>query len=396
MTSPDLATIRKNGSIFFEKLLQELERLEVDPTSLSHPDHLCLRVASLAEYESYKLSVSAGGGKLLTETEVNGRPIATYRLPEAFETRQGPVFLLEIPAPKPGSPYPTGFEHAEFVLREGFARFSARHPRLSFSGAEPKILNAELGLITAHGQAKFHSSRLDRVIQIEEARVRDVVFDFDGTIIDARERIYEINASVFSRLLGREVSVEEARANHCADFPGLFDKFGVIDPSTRARGMDVWGEVSSGVSFSLFAGIAELLTELRALGFVLHIWTAREESSTRRILTQQGLEDFFETLSFSNPHVSKPHPDTLNFDWKSCAPNSVIVVGDSWTDMRGAANIGAIAAAALWDTEISADELCEQGAELFLKSPADLLSFLSPRSPKAFRGSSGPEGQKLS
>ncbi|KAI9342812.1 hypothetical protein BDR26DRAFT_1006492 [Obelidium mucronatum] len=96
-------------------------------------DHLCLRVATAAEYESWKqffeVSLKA---TLLTESLVGGRPISTYELLEKdaivvkdarWEGAPGfgvagerSVRVIELPSPKPGSYYETGWEHAEFAL----------------------------------------------------------------------------------------------------------------------------------------------------------------------------------------------------------------------------------------------------------------------------------------
>lgn len=263
----------------------------------------------------------------------------------------------------------------------------ARHPTLAFKRPAPKVLNPELVLATPAGQAKFHHQSLDRVIAIEEAAIRDVIFDFDGTLIDAREKIYEINAKTFSRLLGREVSLEEARRKHSADFPQLFDKFGILNLAAREHGMQVWREVSETVRYELFDGVLELLKNLSAAGFHLHVWTAREEASTRKIMNDLDLVRYFSSLSASTARVSKPDPDSVVFDWRQAPKNSVLMLGDSWTDMQGAARIGAIAAAALWDPEVSHEHLSEEGAELYFRSPREVSEYLSARAPKASRGS---------
>ncbi|MEO5668622.1 MAG: VOC family protein [Bdellovibrionota bacterium] len=374
-----------DGSLFLNALILELEKMGFEFQTLQ-PDHLCLRVATLEEYSAAK-NLVATAATLLTETDVNGRPIASYRLHEPFVSKRGPVEILEIPSPKDGSFYPYGFEHAEFVIKESFESFKMKHPSLNFRGRQDRVLNPELSLKTACGVAKFHTSTLARVIEIEEAPIREVIFDFDGTIIDAREMIYAINAQVFSRLLGRSVSSNEARTHHAPDFPTLFKNFGIVDAAERARGMDLWAEVSHEATFPLFAGIREALEEIARLGFRMHIWTAREESSTRQIMKKHGIADYFETFGFSTAKLSKPHPDTIGFDWKQKNSGSMIVVGDSWTDMRGAHAIGAVAGAALWDPDLDLSHLCEMGAELLLRKPEDLVEYLRARAPEASRDS---------
>jgi uncharacterized protein len=385
MAPLEISSFLGQGTHFFEGLLSELLRLGFDRSEL-HADHLCFRVATHEDYALTKQFLLEHAD-LLTEAPVNGRLISTFRLHQPFSSSSGMIPLVELPQPKTGAPYDTGFEHAEFVIKESFASLVSSHPGLSFTLPGPKTLNPELGLATRAGQVKFHHQSLERVIAIEEARVRDVIFDFDGTIIDARAKIYEINSAVFSRLLGREVSLAEARRNHSADFPQLFEKFGIVDLVAREHGMHVWREVSQTRSFELFDGILELLETLRSQGFRLHVWTAREEASTRQIMKDLALDKFFETLSSSTAVVSKPHSDSVVFDWQSSPRDSVLMVGDSWTDMHGAKNIGAIAAAALWDTEVCPEHLSEEGAELYFRNPGELGAYLSARAPKVSLGS---------
>ena len=334
----EISSFLDQGTRFFEGLLRELLALGFDRSEL-HADHLCFRVATHEDYALTKQFLLEHAD-LLTEAPVNGRLIATFRLHQPFSSSSGMIPLVELPQPKNGTPYATGFEHAEFVISESFASLVSRHPSLSFTLPGPKTLNPELGLATRAGQVKFHHQSLERVIALEEARVRDVIFDFDGTIIDARTKNYEINS-----------------------------------------------EVSQTRSFELFDGILELLETLHSQGFRLHVWTAREEASTRQIMKDLALDRFFETLSSSTALVSKPHSDSVVFDWRSTPRDSVLMVGDSWTDMHGAKNIGAIAAAALWNTEVCPEHLSEEGAELYFRNPGELGDYLSARAPKVSQGS---------
>jgi predicted metalloenzyme YecM len=188
MIPPEISSFLKQGTEFFENLLGAMARLGFEGKDL-RADHLCHRVATSDEYEVLKNFLSKHA-ELLTETPVNGRLIASYRLHQPFTSSRGPIPLVELPAPKPGRPYPTGFEHAEFVIHESFASLMGRHTHLKFSPSEPKPLNCELGLGTPAGQAKFHQLSLERVIEIEEAAVQDVIFDLD------EKHLHELNEVV--------------------------------------------------------------------------------------------------------------------------------------------------------------------------------------------------------
>jgi predicted metalloenzyme YecM len=78
-------------------------------------DHLCFRVETADEYEAYRDTFS-GLGDLLTEMNLNGRPIATFELHTPIQYKTWLIKLIELPAPKKGKAVKTGFEHLEMVV----------------------------------------------------------------------------------------------------------------------------------------------------------------------------------------------------------------------------------------------------------------------------------------
>jgi len=59
-----------------------------------------------------------------------------------------------------------------------------------------------------------------------------------------------------------------------------------------------------------------LFLKLHGFGYKIHLWTARDEQSARRILNQHNIETFFTTLSFATVVDSKSHARSLKFNWK--------------------------------------------------------------------------------
>ena len=56
------------------------------------------------------------GAELLGEAMVGGRPVSVFRLREPLDVGTHRIRLLELPAPKEGSAYATGWEHVEVAL----------------------------------------------------------------------------------------------------------------------------------------------------------------------------------------------------------------------------------------------------------------------------------------
>lgn len=129
-------------------------------------DHACYRTESAGEYELLKLRLRANG-RLLTETMVGGRPIATFKLTKPIETIFGPIDVIELPRPKNGSPYKRGFEHLEFVMDGGFENLKTRFPEAKWDeSGRAKTVNPDISVNLQEGMnVKFHEASLEDVIK---------------------------------------------------------------------------------------------------------------------------------------------------------------------------------------------------------------------------------------
>lgn len=161
---------------FLEALFQELERNAFSLPPHWDLDHLCYRVADPARYRELRDEL-AQTERLLAETPVAGRPIASFALTKPIEFRGARIDVLELPAPK--APVSEGFEHLEIVADRDFAEIQA--PALPLEPARgpdgaPKTFNAELKLTLGARNLKLHHLSLASVIRLEEnARVFDAL-----------------------------------------------------------------------------------------------------------------------------------------------------------------------------------------------------------------------------
>lgn len=136
-------------------------------------DHLCYRVASMERYSACT-TLFAQHGTLLAENMIGGRPIATYRLHQPFAYLDRLISVVELASPKVVSPYPEGYEHAEFVVPElkstsDFLAFTERYPQLPWDLSDlNKATNADVRLRYAGFSVKFHRETLARVIAAEQ------------------------------------------------------------------------------------------------------------------------------------------------------------------------------------------------------------------------------------
>jgi predicted metalloenzyme YecM/RimJ/RimL family protein N-acetyltransferase len=137
-------------------------------------DHVCFRVESISSYEIFKRQISGDQtcefkGALLSETMINGRPIASFKLHEPIRVANQCIEVLELPSPKPSHHYPQGFDHIEVVIKQSFDEFTKSHPKLIFdTHGLSNLLNPEITLKTSFGVVKFHYRSLADVIDVEQ------------------------------------------------------------------------------------------------------------------------------------------------------------------------------------------------------------------------------------
>ena len=153
---------------FIEKVEAVLRDLGVNRDEIAMMDHLCYRVESQERYDQL-LTLFSKEAMLLGESEVNGRMIAVFEFQKALQGSGWTVPYLELPAPKLGSSYSEGLEHAELVVLGGLARFMDRHPNISFSlNGMNKLINPEAGVKGGTASVKFHELQLGTVVRIEK------------------------------------------------------------------------------------------------------------------------------------------------------------------------------------------------------------------------------------
>lgn len=153
---------------FLEKLFLMLDESKVVIAQHWEIDHLCYRVDSLKRYEELKKSFSSFG-KLLIESNINERSIATFKLNCPIIFRHWMIDVVELPAPKRSKPTKEGFEHIEVVCDLSFVDLQEKyiHLKLDLNGLS-KEFNQELEIDFGERNIKFHHMSLESVIRLEK------------------------------------------------------------------------------------------------------------------------------------------------------------------------------------------------------------------------------------
>lgn len=193
-----LYQLKEDGPKFLSVIIDGLRKEKFDITEMM-ADHICYRTETVDDYKELKaalMSLSTEVCELLIESEVGGRPIATFKLGEssaiACPNNDLIIDVLEIPAPKEGRHYQSGLEHVEFVIggskapssplngpdhRKVLENWMECHPDVTWNikaldkeidpDVSMKIETEDFGICSV----KFHLWPLSRVIDYEKTQL---------------------------------------------------------------------------------------------------------------------------------------------------------------------------------------------------------------------------------
>ncbi|CAM2158126.1 HAD-IIIA family hydrolase [Paraburkholderia tropica] len=173
-----------------------------------------------------------------------------------------------------------------------------------------------------------------------------IVFDWDGTLMDSTAHITR-SIQAACRDLGLPVPGDEAASYVIglglrealqiaaptlapADYPRLVERYRVHyllkDQETE-----------------LFAGVREMLTELRDTGYLLAVATGKSRVGLNRALAEARLTSLFDGTRCADETFSKPHPAMLQELTRELGQDlgRTVMIGDTTHDLQMAANAGA-------------------------------------------------------
>ena len=191
LTKKFLTTLSEQVPTFLDCIQSRLFQDDMDVSSYE-ADHVCWRTETVEEYTELVLALKSATDDctLLIESEIGGRMIATFMLKNGIQAGDRTIDVVEIPAPKDGSPYSVGLEHVEFVIsskdnqptspmndavhQSTLDAFMNQHPSFQWNTkAMDKDVNPDVSLKVELDEfgvcgVKFHLMPLAKVIQYEK------------------------------------------------------------------------------------------------------------------------------------------------------------------------------------------------------------------------------------
>jgi len=211
-------------------------------------------------------------------------------------------------------------------------------------------------------------------------RFRVVLFDLDGTLIDSGPIILASMQHATRTVLGREIAYEELAAT--VGGQGLVSQMRALDPDRVEELVEVYKEHNDPLHETLeaFDDLLDLLPRLRDEGRRLGIVTAKRHRTVRLALDRfpELAEQFEVVVGYEDTERHKPEPDPVLFALErlGAAPAEAAYVGDSPFDIQAAKAAGTFAVAVGWGGIHAEERLLEEGPDVFVREPAELLDVL--------------------
>ena len=177
-----------------------------------------------------------------------------------------------------------------------------------------------------------------------------VIFDWDGTLMDSTALIASCIQQA-CREMGLAVP-PESEAKWVIGLGFLQSVEHVAPGLDRSRGLELAQSyrrhfVAREHEAPLFAGIPQLLSELRARDRRLAVATGKARRGLDRVLASSGLAPYFEATRCADEGFPKPHPDMVLrlLDETGVDASRAVMVGDTTHDLELASNAGVDAVA---------------------------------------------------
>jgi HAD superfamily hydrolase (TIGR01549 family) len=212
----------------------------------------------------------------------------------------------------------------------------------------------------------------------EDAQVKAVIFDVDGTLVDTVDLHAGSWAATF-RHFGHDIAVDAVRGQIGKGGDQLMPHFLPREVVERqGEAMEAWRKdlyMREMIGRArAFPGVADLFRRIRADGRRVILASSGKPDELERYKALAGIGDLVDAATSSeDAERSKPHPDIFQAALDGLPPDQAIVVGDSPFDAEAAGKAGLRAIGVLCGG-FPAEDLRRAGCIALYRDPAELLA----------------------
>ena len=224
-------------------------------------------------------------------------------------------------------------------------------------------------------------------MSLEIPRVKALCFDVDGTLSDTDDYYAQKIVPFFPRFLFRDPAHAARRLVMWVESPGnallgFADRIGIDDEMVAVIDWLNRHRKRPPKKYLIVPGVEEMFKAMQGR-FPMSVVSARDENSTMRFLTQFDLCKHFEAIVTGlSAARTKPYPDPIFLAARQMGvrPEECLMIGDTTVDMRAGKAAGAQTVGVLCGFGEEA-ELRQLGADLILKSTADIPALFNQQTP---------------
>ncbi len=211
------------------------------------------------------------------------------------------------------------------------------------------------------------------------------IWDVDGTLIDSRFMINAAMERAFALCKLTPPTYEQTRKIVGLSLDVAIDRLAPRDIDERGLAALVEAYKTEFVALRnsnkelepLYAGMADILVDLKTAGWALGIATGKSRRGLEAVMTRLVWGDLFDANYCASDGPGKPHPFMVqaNLVETDTLPQHAVVIGDTSFDMAMAKGAGCSAFGVNWGFHTE-DEIREGGADYIFTSPSDLSAAL--------------------
>ena len=213
--------------------------------------------------------------------------------------------------------------------------------------------------------------------------IRNIIFDYDGTLVDTAPLIIATMQATIDLLQLPYKTVDECRATigiRLEDVPdALWTGNDDVKRDFAATYRRVFEELQRPLSVQSFPGVLSVLGELHDHGYKMAIASSRGRKSLEEYVEQFGMSDYFEMIVGGNDvEHGKPAPDPVLKILDKCRwlAAETLTVGDAPVDILMGRAAGTYTCAVTYGNG-GREELAAANATYIIDSFEDLKSILS-------------------
>lgn len=213
-----------------------------------------------------------------------------------------------------------------------------------------------------------------------------IFFDLDGTLTDSGPGIMNGFAYAIRKIEGRASDPADLRRFVGPPLKDSFEKGLGYSPEETERAISFFREYYNGMGGrlenSVYPGIEDMLSGLKAAGKKLIIATSKGLRGTEMVLEHFGLRKYFDVLATANDTDRQDKPDVLRYAVSLCGLNDIrkaVMVGDRENDITAARNLEMDSIGVLYGYG-DRNELTNAGATFLAASASEVENLiLNPR-----------------